>query len=166
MFLRDDLAGVSHVPVLERAPEAVMDQKVNGRLIPQAITVACTWHRIGNVRHRFHSAGDNEIGVAEPYRLGRQRYGTQPGTADHVHGKCGYFRRKTRLHRRLARRSLTDTGLNYTSHDHFVDFRGIDSRSLDRFLDRDRSKLRRRKALQRALKLPRRRPRRTDYYRL
>src|SRR5687768_12745227 len=132
-----------------------MDQKIDRRLVPEAIAVARAWHRIRDVGHRFHSARDDEIRITKLHRLGRQRYGTEPGTTDHVYRERGYFRRKTCFHRSLPRRSLTDAGLNHASHYHFVDLRGVDSRAFDRFLDRDRPELGGRKALQCSLKLPR-----------
>ena len=66
---RDDLAGVPHVALLEGAPQAVVDHRVDDLAVAHAQAFARAIEQVGAVAHRLHAAGDDHLGVADADRL-------------------------------------------------------------------------------------------------
>src|SRR6266850_8251342 len=64
----------------------------------------------------------------------------------------------------LSRRVLTQSCLNHTTHDHFIDFFGLNSGALNAFADYDCTQVRCRETLQRTKKFSHRRARGADNY--
>jgi hypothetical protein len=59
-FAGHDFAGITHVPVLEAAPEAVVDHRVDHLAVTHAQTLACARQQVRRVAHRLHAAGHND----------------------------------------------------------------------------------------------------------
>ena len=64
--------GLAHVPVLEGAPQAVVDHGVDDLLVAVLPAGPGAEQQIGRLAHAFHAAGDDQVGVAGPDGLGRQ----------------------------------------------------------------------------------------------
>ena len=72
VVLGDDLAGVAHVALLERAPQAVVDHRVDDLAVAHAQPVAHARQQVGAVAHRLHAAGDGDVDVADARSPGRR----------------------------------------------------------------------------------------------
>ena len=71
MLLGDRLGRVAHVMLLERAPEAVVDDGIVklARAEPQALARAL--EQVRRAAHALHAAGDDQVGVAAESRARR-----------------------------------------------------------------------------------------------
>jgi hypothetical protein len=74
----DDLAGVAHVTLLERAPQAVVDHRVDHRAVAEPHPLARFRQQVRTVAHRLHPAGDYDARVAGGDGLCRQHHRLQP----------------------------------------------------------------------------------------
>ena len=119
--------------VLERAPQAVVDQRVDDLAVAHPESFANAWQQVGRVAHRFHAAGDRDVDVASRDALSREHDGFQSRPAHLVDRQRGNMVGEAAVERRLARRILSVAGLDDVAHDALVDRRGIDSRPPNRF---------------------------------
>ena len=89
VVLGDDLAGVAHVALLERAPQAVVDHRVDELAVAHAQAFAHARQQVRAVAHRLHAAGDRDVDVAGANALGGQHHGLEPRAAHLVDGQRG-----------------------------------------------------------------------------
>ena len=130
--------------VIKSAPQAVTDHDVSQAAVAHAVAPAGFGiKQVRGVRHAFHAAGDNHIGIAGANGLGSQINRLKSGTADLVDGVCRYCRRQAGADGSLPGRILAQTGLEDVAEDDFVDSRRIDFRPAERFPDHDRTQFRR-----------------------
>ena len=142
LFLRAEFTTRSHVLIIIRIPKAVVDHAVDERGVPHAKTAARVLKIIRNIRHRLHTARDDDFGIAGEDRLDPVNDRFHPRAADLIDGRRRNRIRDTRENRGLAGGRLAKPGLEHISHEHFVDFRAVDSGAGKRGLDRDGSELR------------------------
>ena len=161
---RDALGVGAHVAVLDRTPQAVVDGRVDQLGVAEAVAEAGAREQVGRAVHRFHAAGDRDLGVAGPDLGGGQHDRLESRAADPVDGRRRGRVGEAGLEHGLARRGLADTGLEDLAHQHLVDDRGrwIEAGALDGRPDRDATELRRRDRGQRAAELADRRARGAD----
>ena len=157
VVLGDDLARVAHVALLEGAPQAVVDHRVDDLAVAHPQAVAHARQQVRTVAHRLHPAGHGDVDVADADRLIGDHHGLEPGAAHLVDGQRGDVIRQSAVERGLARRILAQPGADDVAHDAFVDDLRVDARAADGFGDRQRAELRRGEALERAEELARRR---------
>ena len=89
VILGDVLGGDPHVDVLEGVDEPVMDHRVDHLRVAHARAEATARHQVGRPRHVLHAAGHDDVRVARPDDLRRQRDGLQAGAAEHVEVVAG-----------------------------------------------------------------------------
>ena len=82
---------------------------------------------MGRRAHVFLAAGNDDVGVAAPYGLGRQMRGLEAAAANLVDGEAGYGVGKAGLDKRLSRRILANAGSEDLAEDDFTDGCRIDS---------------------------------------
>ena len=110
VVLGDDLAGVAHVALLERAPQAVVDHRVDDLAVAHAQPFAHARQQVRAVAHRLHAAGDGDVDVAGRDALGGEHHGLQPRAADLVDRQRGDVIGQAAAERRLPRRVLSEAG--------------------------------------------------------
>jgi hypothetical protein len=157
-----DLAGGAHVALLERAPQAVDDHRVEQLAMAHSQSVARALQQVRCIAHRLHAARHRNLNVAGGDPLGRQHHGFQPGAAHFVNGERGNVIRKAAAQRRLPGRSLPQTSRDDVAHDAFLHRRGIDAGPRDGFTNNQRAEFGGRQILQAAEKLAGRRSNRRD----
>ncbi len=78
VFLRDELAGHTHVKVFISVPQTVVHHRVHHDSVADAVAGTRLRQKIRTVGHGFHAAGDNDFAFAEYDGLGRECHGFQP----------------------------------------------------------------------------------------
>ena len=158
---RDALGVRAHVAVLDGAPQAVVDGRVDQLAVAEAEAEARAGHEVGRLVHGFHAACDDGLRVAGPDLGGREHDRLEAGAADPVDGRGARAVRESRLQERLARGGLPDAGLQDLAHEHLVDpgRRRIEAGPLDGRPDRDAPELGGRDGAQRPGELADRRAR-------
>ena len=89
VMLGDDLAGVAHVALLERAPQAVVDHRVDDLAVAHAQSLAHARQQVRAVAHRLHAAGDGDVDVAGADALVGEHHRLQARAADLVDRERG-----------------------------------------------------------------------------
>ena len=74
LFARDPAGGVAlraetHQARVERAPQAIADDRVGELGVAVAETGACTGGEVRRVGHALHAAGDHDVGIARGNHL-------------------------------------------------------------------------------------------------
>jgi hypothetical protein len=134
---RDELAGVAHVVVVVDVPETVEDHPVEQLSVPEPLPGARLGQVVGRVGHRLHAAGHDDLGVAGPDGLRRERDRLEAGPADLVHRHRGNRHAEAGPDRGLAGRILPAGGLEDLAHQNLVHGLRIHAGAGDRVLDRD-----------------------------
>ncbi len=78
-------------------------------------------HHVVGQAHVFLATGDDHLGIAAAYGLGRQVQGLEARAADLVQGHGRYRVGQAGLDRGLARGVLAGAGGQHLAHDHFID---------------------------------------------
>ena len=151
------LAGQTHVALLERAPEAVVDHRIDERAVAHPEPFAHPWQQIRRAAHRLHAAGDRNVDVARRDALRGEHHGLQARPAHLVDGHRRHVVLQPAVERRLSCRILSFARRDHVAHDAFVDGARLDTGAADGLAHGDGAELRRREILQRAEKLARRR---------
>jgi hypothetical protein len=133
----DDFAGMAHVALFERAPQTVVDHRVDQLAISHAQSLADAWQQVGRIAHRLHAAGDRDVDIAGANRLCRQHHRFEARPAHLVDCERGHMVRETTAQRCLPRRRLAQPGRHDVPHDAFVDDRWIDGGASDGLAHRD-----------------------------
>src|SRR5436190_3261613 len=156
---RDALGMRSHVAVLERAPQPVLNRRVDERAVPQAIAEARPRQQVGGEIHALHPARHDHLGVARPDLRGAEHDRLQPRPADAIDRRRGRRVRESARERGLARRRLAGARLQHLAHQDLVDRRAVTQPgTLQGCPDRDAAQLRGSRGRQRAAELADRRP--------
>ena len=153
---RDALGVGAHVAVLDRAPQAVVDGRVDERPVAEAVAEARVRQEVRRAVHRFHAAGDDDLGITG-LDLGRGQHDRlETRAADPVDGRRRGRVREPGLQRRLASRRLADASLEDLAHQDVVDPSGrrVEPGALDRGADGDPAELDRGTALSAPPNLP------------
>ncbi len=158
---RDTFGVGAHVAVLDRAPQPVVDGRVDQLTVAEAEAEPGTRDEVRRLVHRLHAARDDGLGVAGADLRGGEHDRLQAGAADPIDGRGARSVRQTRLEERLAGRGLPDTRLQDLAHEDLVDLgRGrVEAGALDGGADRNTPEFRGRDRAQRAAELADRRPR-------
>ena len=161
---RDAFGVGAHVAVLDRAPQPVVDGRVDQLAVAEAKAEPGARDEVRGAVHRLHPAGDRELRVARPDLGGGEHDRLEARPADAVDGRGGGAVREARLERRLPGGCLAGAGLEDLAHQDLVDLRcrRVQARALDGRPDRDAAELRGRHGGQRAAELADRRSRRAD----
>ena len=139
------LGADSHVDVLVRVPQAVLDHGIDEDCVAHPVTRARALEKVRRVGHRLHPARHGELVFARDDRVGGVHDGPHARAADLVEGDARDGLGNTRAERGLPRRGLADARLEHVSHDHLLDVRRRDSRLLERAADGRGPERRRRK---------------------
>ncbi len=128
-----DLAGVAlgagaHVHGVERAPETVVDHRVEQLAVAHAVALARLLQEVGRLGHRLHAAGDDDLGVAGLDHLVGEVDRVDAREAHLVDRHRRHRHRDPALHRRLARRHLAGARLQHLTEEHVVDLVAADRR--------------------------------------
>ena len=118
---RDPLRMCTHVAVLDRAPQAVMNGGIDQRGVPEAIPEPRTRHQIWREVHVLHPTRDDDLGIAGPDLRRGEHDRLETRSTDTVDRRCTRRDGETRRQRSLARRCLTHTGLQHLAHEDLVD---------------------------------------------
>ena len=140
-------AGESHRPVLQRAPETVVDHRVVRVDVAHAQALAGLRQEIWSVAQRLHAAGHRDVDVTRRDTLRRQHHRLQAGTADLVDGERGHVIPEPAAERRLAGGRLPQTGRHDVAHDALVDLGRVDAGARDRLTDHPGAEIGGRQAL-------------------
>ena len=138
----DVLAGHAHVALVERAPEAVVDHRVDERAVAHAQSFAHAREQVRGVAHRLHAAGDGDVDVAGGDPLRGEHDGLEARAADLVDRHRGDVLVQAAVERGLARGVLPLAGGDDVAHDALVDGGGIDAGAADGLADGDGAELR------------------------
>ena len=65
MFVGNEFSGHAHVLIIAGAPEAVFDHGVDNFGVAHAKALAALRKQVGSVGHGLHTAGDDDLSVAE-----------------------------------------------------------------------------------------------------
>ena len=142
VVLGDHLAGVAHVALLERAPEAVVDHRVDDLAVAHAQAVAHARQQVRAVAHRLHAAGDGDVDVADADALVREHHRLQSRAAHLVDRQRRDVIGQAAVQRRLPRGVLAEPGGHDVAHDAFVDDLRVDAGAAHGFGDDQRAELR------------------------
>ncbi len=148
ILLGDDLSSAAHVIVFKGTPQTVINHCVNEFAVSHPVTFARFEKQVRGIAHRFHSAGDHHLRIAELDALRCQHHCLQPRTADLVYRDSRNRRRQTSTQRCLSRRVLAQARLNYATHNYFVNLFCLDSCPLNAFTHHDCPQLGSRKPFQ------------------
>ena len=110
VLLGDDLAGVAHVALLERAPQAVVDHRVDDLAVAHAQPFAHARQQVRAVAHRLHAAGDRDVDVADANALIGEHHGLQARAAHLVDRQRRDVVGQAAVERRLPRGVLPAPG--------------------------------------------------------
>ena len=103
---RDALGVGAHVAVLDRAPQAVVDGRVDELRVAEAVAEPGAGEQVRRAVHRLHAAGDRDLGVAGADLRRGQHDRLEPRAADPVDGRRGGRVREAGLEHGLASRRL------------------------------------------------------------
>ena len=112
-----------------------MNHGVHDFGVAEAVAGARAGQQIGRVGHGLHAAGDDDFALAEHHALRRQRHGFEARAAHLIDGHRGDALMQSAAERGLARRILSQPGLEHVAHDDFVDGRRLDARAAHCFGD-------------------------------
>ena len=104
---------------------------------------ARTVEQMGSIRHRFHAAGDDDLGRTGADQIAAEHDCFHARTADLVERGAACGQRQSRANRCLPRRSLAEAGGQHTTHQHFLHVAGRHAGLLQRRTDCGRAKGRR-----------------------
>ena len=159
------LGAAAHVHRVERAPQAVVDHRVDDRVVAHAVAGARAGEDVRRTRHRLHAAGDDDLGVARRDHLVGEVDRVDARQADLVDGHRGHAHRDARVDRGLARGDLALAGLEHLAHEDVVDLLRADAGPLERGLDGNATEVHRGEVGERSRQLPDRRACRSDDHR-
>ena len=148
----------AHVAIVEGAPQAVVDHRVDHRCVTQARARACGRQQVRRVRHRLHAACDRDLELPGADHLVCDRDRGCARQAHLVDGEPGHLLRDTGGHGRLPGRDLALTRLQDVSHDGVLDPVGRDAGPAEGLPDHDRAQIDRAQGREPAAELPDRRP--------
>ncbi|MNS65827.1 hypothetical protein D3C72_990090 [compost metagenome] len=131
----------AHVDVVEGAPQAVVDHRVDQFAVAHAVAVAGLLEQVRRVGHALHAAGDEDLALAHALEGVGHGHGAQARGADLVDGQGRGGHGQTGGDRRLAGRDLAEAGLQHGAHQDVVDGGAIDAGALDGLLDGHRAEL-------------------------
>jgi len=151
--LGDVLAGHPHVALLERAPQAIVDHRIDERAVAHAQPLANSREQVRGVAHGFHAAGDGDVDVAGGNALRREHHRLQAGAAHLVDRHRRDVIGQAAVERRLPRRVLSFAGGDHVAHDALVHGAGIDAGAAHRLAHRNRAKRGRGELFQRSEEL-------------
>ena len=135
---------LDHVEAVERRREAVEDHVVEHLAVAEAVAEAPLGQQIRRARHRLHATRhDDVVATGRDHQLCDLDRADRGG-ADLVDRVRGHLLRDARPDRRLARRRLSDAGLEHLAHDDVPDVLAGDPGALEPGANRDRAELRRR----------------------
>jgi len=139
---RDPFGVCTHVTVLDRAPQAVADRRVDDRAIAEPVAEPGVRQQVGRQIHVLHAAGDRDLRVAGPDLGGGEHDRLEAGSADSVDRRRARRRREPCRKSGLPSRRLAGTRLEDLAHEDFVDRGSVrHAGPLDRRPDRDRPEL-------------------------
>ena len=114
--------------LLERAPQAVVDHRVDDLAVAHAQPFAHARQQVRAVAHRLHAAGDGDVDVAGADALVGEHHGLEARAAHLVDGQRGDVVGEPAAERRLPRRVLSEARADDVAHDALVDDRRVDAR--------------------------------------
>ena len=117
----DRVGARSHVPIVERAPQPVMDHRVQHRGIAQTRSRSSLRQDERGVGHRLHAAGDRHLELPRADHLVGHRDGRGAGQADLVDRDRRRLDRDAGGDRRLPGGDLPLPGLQHVAHDRVLD---------------------------------------------
>ena len=137
-----DLTGMSHVQVLEAAPQAVIDHRVHD--LPGAHTqaLARVVQQVGAVAHGLHAAGNGHLDVAGGDALCGQHDGLEARPADLVDGEGAHRVEEAASKCGLPGRRLPESCRDHVAEDALFDGGRVDAGTSYRFAHREGSELR------------------------
>src|SRR5690606_9123156 len=92
-----------------------------------SVAFAAFQQQVGSIAHAFLTAGHHHVHAACLEQVVGKHGGFQTGTAHFMNGGASYTLGQTNAQGSLACRSLALTGLQHVTHDHFVDFVGLNA---------------------------------------
>ena len=107
--------------VVERAPQAVGNHRVDDRAVAHAEAFPDARQQVGGVAHRLHAAGHGDVDVARRNALRREHHRLQAGPADLVDRHRGDAVVEAAVERRLPGGVLAVARLQHVAHDALVD---------------------------------------------
>jgi hypothetical protein len=116
--------------------EAVEEHVVVGLLMSDPRAAPHGRKQVGRVRHAFHAAGDDHVGLPEGKAVPRDHRRLHPRAAHLVERRRGHVLAQTGEKPGLARGRLTLTGGKHAAHQDLVDIGGAGLRALERGGDR------------------------------
>ncbi len=159
VVLGSDALGVhAHVHVAGRAPQAVVDGRVDDGAVAEPVAGARLRQQVGRHVHALHAAGHDEVGVAGTNGRCAHHHRLQPGAADLVDGRGADALRQAGPQGSLAGRRLADARLEDLAHDRLVDILRGDPSALHGGADGSGAQLDGRRGGQPATELADRRP--------
>ncbi len=120
-LLGNVLGRLAHVPVLEGAPQAVVDHGIDGLLVAVFPAAADIEQKEGCPAHAFHATRDDDFRIAGTDSLGGQHDRLEPGAAHLVDREGGNGIRQICLEGRLAGRVLPHSRLNHVAENDLLD---------------------------------------------
>jgi hypothetical protein len=144
----------AHVLIVERAPQPVVDHRVEHRRMPEPLPGAGLRQHERRVRHRFHAPGDRDLDLTGSDHLIGHRDRGHPRRTDLVDRDRGHIDRDTGGHGGLTGGDLSLPGLQHVPHDRVVDRVRLDTGSRERRPDRGRAELHRAQAREPPWKRP------------
>ena len=131
-----------------------MHHQIDERPVAELVAEPRLRERERRVRHRLHTAGDDDVVVACADHLVGDLDRPDARRADLVDRVGRHLDRQPRADRRLPRRRLAGAGLEHLAHDHVLDVGALEPGSLDGSANGDRSELGRRLRRKRAAETP------------
>ena len=153
IVLGDDFAGIAHVALLERTPQAVGDHRIEQLAVTETQTFADFLEQVGRVARRLHPARHRDVDIADTDPLVGQHDRLQSRSAHLVDGDRRDVIGQAALERRLPRRVLAFAGRDDVAHDALVDDAGVDARAPDGLRDDEGAEFRGGQILQHAEQL-------------